>query len=128
MRAVHWQVDGARAAAGRRLPAGDACGVPPVRGRSVRHRAGNVAKPAPAAEPRHWNPAYNTDPIQRACAELPEGWEMQLCMENGAGWIDLYDPAGEKFEADIDADKFDWKIHEAIDIAIEADRAGGKPC
>ncbi|KUZ78260.1 hypothetical protein [Burkholderia ubonensis] len=88
----------------------------------------NVTKPAPAAEPRHWNPVYNTDPIQRACAELPEGWEMQVCMENGAGWIDLYDPAGEKFEPDIDADKFDWKIHEAIDIAIEADRAGGKPC
>ncbi|AOJ09641.1 hypothetical protein WS71_20225 [Burkholderia mayonis] len=71
--------------------------------------------------PRHWNPVYNTDPIQRACAELPEGWEINVCMERDAGGIDIYDPAGQKLDFDSDADHFDWRIHEAIDAA----RSGG---
>lgn len=74
-----------------------------------------------ARERRHWKPEYNTDPIQRACGELPEGWEIRMCMENGAGWIDIYDPAGEKLEFDSDADHFDWCIHEAIDAARAGD-------
>lgn len=85
-------------------------------------------QPEPRAEVtgerRHWNPVYNTNPVQRACAELPEGWEIQACMENGAGWVDVYDPTGEKLDFDSDADHFDWRIHEAIDFAIDAARAG----
>ncbi|MDN7913726.1 hypothetical protein [Burkholderia cepacia] len=90
-------------------------------------------KPEPRAEVtdaargvrRHWNPVYNTDPVQRACAELPEGWGVNACMELGAGWVEVYGPDGEEPDFDSDADHFDWRIHEAIDFAIDAARAGG---
>jgi hypothetical protein len=71
-----------------------------------------------AAKPQHWNPVYNTDPVQRACSELPLGWEIQACMEQGAGWVNLFKPNGDRVEFDADADCFDWKIHVAIDAAI----------
>ncbi|KVO05579.1 hypothetical protein WJ69_23045 [Burkholderia ubonensis] len=90
-------------------------------------------QPEPCAEatdaahptPRHWNPVYNTDPVQRACAELPEGWGVNACMERDAGWVEVYGPNGEEPDFESDADHFDWRIHEAIDFAIDAARAGG---
>jgi hypothetical protein len=65
----------------------------------------------------HWNPIYNTDPVQRACGELPEGWEIEITLEQGAGCVYLIDPTGERTDIDS-ADKFDWTIHEAIDAAM----------
>ncbi|AQG98557.1 hypothetical protein A9R05_06715 [Burkholderia sp. KK1] len=70
------------------------------------------------AEPRHWNPVYNTDPVNRACGELPEGWQIEIGLERGAGWVDLRSPEGKQVTFDDDADKFGWKIHKAIDAAI----------
>jgi hypothetical protein len=69
------------------------------------------------AERGHWNPVYNTDPVQRACGELPEGWEIQILLERDAGCVYLIDPNGERSDID-NADKFDWTIHEAIDAAL----------
>jgi hypothetical protein len=74
--------------------------------------------------PQHWNLVYNTDPVQRACSELPLGWEIQACMENGAGWVNLCNPRGDRIEFDCDADQFDWKIHAAIDAAIKQGSEG----
>lgn len=71
------------------------------------------------ASPQHWKESYNTDPVQRACGELPEGWELQACMELHAGWVDLYTPTGEKIHIDSQ-DTFNWTIHAAIDHALEA--------
>ncbi|ABB11147.1 hypothetical protein [Burkholderia lata] len=76
-------------------------------------------------EGRHWNPVYNTDPVQRACTELPDGWGVNACMERDAGWVEVYGPNGEEPNFESDADHFDWRIHEAIDFAIDAARAGG---
>lgn len=73
-----------------------------------------------ARERRHWKPEYNTDPVQRACAELPEGWGVNACMERDAGWVEVYGPDGEEPNFESDADHFDWQIHEAIDFAITA--------
>ncbi|MFM0218238.1 hypothetical protein [Paraburkholderia caledonica] len=69
------------------------------------------------AERGHWNPVYNTDPVQRACGELPEGWEIEILLERGAGCVYLIDPNGERCDID-NADKFDWTIQEAIDAAL----------
>lgn len=84
---------------------------------------------APTAEqaegvrvPQHWNPVYNTDPVQRACGELPEGWEIEILLENGAGCVYLIDPKGERTDFD-NADKFDWTIHDAIEAALAAPAA-----
>ncbi|WP_334034714.1 hypothetical protein [Burkholderia cepacia] len=74
---------------------------------------------------RHWNPVYNTDPVQRACTELPEGWSISACMEREAGWVDVYGPDGKEPNFEGDSDHFDWLIHQAIDFAIGAARAGG---
>ncbi|EKS9798264.1 MULTISPECIES: hypothetical protein [Burkholderia] len=79
---------------------------------------------SPATAPYHWNPVYNTDPVQRACAELPDGWGVNACMERDAGWVEVYGPDGEEPNFETDADHFDWQIHEAIDFAIEAARKG----
>ncbi|MFM0243842.1 hypothetical protein [Paraburkholderia sediminicola] len=69
------------------------------------------------AAPKHWNPVYNTDPVQRACGELPEGWEIEILLENGAGCVYLIDPRGKRTDID-NADKFDWTIHNAIEAAL----------
>lgn len=29
------------------------------------------------------------------CKDLPEGWQVLLCMERGAGWVDLLNPNGD---------------------------------
>ncbi|HIH2745011.1 TPA: hypothetical protein ACYLN4_000680 [Burkholderia lata] len=75
---------------------------------------------------RHYNPIYNTDPVQRACGELPEGWEIRISLENGAGTIDVYDPNGNNIDFESDADHFDWRIHEAVDTALEC--GSGEAC
>ncbi|WP_186214671.1 hypothetical protein [Burkholderia gladioli] len=68
---------------------------------------------------RHYNPIYNDDPVQRACGELPEGWEIRISLEKDAGTIDVYDSDGNNIDFQSDADHFDWRIHEAIDTALE---------
>ncbi|WP_208449984.1 hypothetical protein [Burkholderia ambifaria] len=73
---------------------------------------------------RHWNPIYNTDPVQRACEELPDGYEIEIMLERGAGTVDVCGPDGGRLDSDFDEDTFDWKIHAAIDAAIDAARAG----
>jgi len=58
--------------------------------------------------------------MQRACAELPFGYEMQVCLEEGAGWIDLHDPHGEKVDVTEDMDGgMTPRIIDAIECAIE---------
>ncbi|WJN74411.1 hypothetical protein [Burkholderia anthina] len=78
----------------------------------------------PRTARRHWNPVYNTDPVQRACTELPEGWSISACMEREAGWVDVYGPDGKEPNFEGDSDHFDWLIHQAIDFAIDAARTG----
>ncbi|NTZ82244.1 hypothetical protein FCJ61_04220 [Burkholderia metallica] len=94
--------------------------VESMRARLKREAAEHTA----ASAPQHWNPVYNTDPVQRACAELPDGWGVNACMERDAGWVEVYGPNGEEPDFESDASQFDWRIHEAIDFVIEAARKG----
>lgn len=68
---------------------------------------------------RHWNPIYNTDPINRACGELPEGYIVRIELEVGAGTIDVFDRNGTNIDFCGDSDGFYAQIHEAIDEAIK---------
>lgn len=55
--------------------------------------------------------------IQRACGELPEGYEVRLHMENGYGGIEWSAPDG-TVEL-IDGEGFiDSDINEAVDAAL----------
>lgn len=74
-------------------------------------------------KPQHWNPTYNTDPVQRACGELPNGWEIEIRLEKEAGSVYLIRPDGECIDFD-NCDKFDWTIHEAIDAALANQKEG----
>lgn len=60
------------------------------------------------------------------CGELPEGWVINLCMENGAAWVEAIKPTGYT----IDIDRADLslveQIGEAMRLATEAERAGGE--
>ncbi|MEO1830003.1 MAG: hypothetical protein ABGX82_14425 [Pseudomonas sp.] len=58
--------------------------------------------------------------IQRACEELPEGWTIQLELENGAGYAVLYNPEGVTVDYDDDFDGVAGQIAEATDFAIAA--------
>lgn len=83
---------------------------------------------AARAKPRHWNPAYNTDPVQRACVELPEGYEIEIRLERDAGTVDVCGPDGGRLDIDLDEDTFDWKIHAAIDAALQSHSAKEGQC
>jgi len=45
------------------------------------------------------------DVANRACKNLPDGFEIQLCMENGSAWVSLIDNAGRLRALPDQADK-----------------------
>jgi hypothetical protein len=53
----------------------------------------------------------------KVCGQLPEGWEVQLCMERGAAWVALRDTNGDFHPLPDAADK---SIEEQINDAIAA--------
>lgn len=62
---------------------------------------------------------------QRAAAELPYDWEIRICLENGAGTVELVDPDGEVTNMDVDADdRMTAEVNAAIDEALTAALAG----
>ena len=54
--------------------------------------------------------------IQRAAAELPEGFEMQICIEKDAGWIELHGN-GEMRSFSPEGETMTELIHRVIDAA-----------
>lgn len=62
---------------------------------------------------------------QRACAELPNGWEIRVCLEKDAGTVELCDPDGGSSYMDVDADdRLTAEVHAAIDAAKATQPAG----
>lgn len=68
--------------------------------------------------------------LQRAAGELPEGYEIRVEVERGAGTVRLFGPEGDGIEG-IEADTLADEINEAIDAAMEsqacANTAGSSP-
>jgi hypothetical protein len=65
--------------------------------------------------------------MQRAAAELPDDWQLRVCLERGAGWIDLYGPDGEQvkeYEDDPDA-RMTQRIGDAIEFACRVEKERG---
>lgn len=51
----------------------------------------------------------------KVCGDLPDGWEINLCMENGAAWVEAIKPSGYT----IDIDGGDLSLVEQINDALE---------
>ena len=52
------------------------------------------------------------------CRHLPEGYELRLCMENGAAWVDLRNPDGDCVELPDAADKsLEKQVNDALCVA-----------
>lgn len=61
--------------------------------------------------------------IQRAAGELPNGWEIRLCVERDAGWVELYDPDGNDIEDfATDAERLDYTVIDALEHALQGEQ------
>ena len=58
--------------------------------------------------------------IQRAAGELPEGWNIEIELENGSGSVVLVDPQGVPTYFNDMVDGMSYALTEAIDAAIAA--------
>ena len=57
---------------------------------------------------------------ERVCKELPEGYEVTIRMENGAGWVELETPTG---TLSIDCpDTLEEGVLEALERALAEDK------
>jgi hypothetical protein len=54
--------------------------------------------------------------VQRAAGELPEGWEIQICIEQGAGTVGLYHD-GDQTEFESDGETLADQVEDAIETA-----------
>ncbi len=54
------------------------------------------------------------DAVEEACGELPDGWQVIINMERGAGWVDLFDPDGDCIEVHEDETSVANLVREAV--------------
>ena len=57
--------------------------------------------------------------IEKAADELPDGYEISLCIERDAGWVDLIDPSGEHIEFPTNRESIADQILDALRYAID---------
>ena len=64
--------------------------------------------------------------VEYAAEHLPEGWKIEICVEKGAGWCDLYDPEGDfRSTPDYDSEtKLGDQVREIVGIAKVLDKEG----
>lgn len=58
------------------------------------------------------------DAIQRAAGELPDGWEIRLCVEHHAGWVELIGPDGTEDFA-TNNERLDYTVIDALEHALQ---------
>lgn len=64
--------------------------------------------------------------IQKAAGELPQGWELRLCIERYAGWVELYDEDGAQIEDfPTNSERLDYTVIDALDAAMAAQAEKG---
>jgi len=72
------------------------------------------------------------DMANTVCRDIPDGYEVQLCMENGAGYVTLTTKDGQYASLPDSADKgLEEQINDALEVAKEharrlAGEGGGK--
>jgi hypothetical protein len=58
--------------------------------------------------------------VNHVCQYIPKGWELRLCMENGAAWVSLIDEDGYEMELPDSADKtLEQQVNDALCVARE---------
>lgn len=61
------------------------------------------------------------DAIQRAAGDLPEGWEIRLCVEHHAGWVELIGPDGSEDFA-TNNERLDYTVIDALEHALQGEQ------
>lgn len=61
------------------------------------------------------------DAIQRAAGDLPEGWEIRLCVEHHAGWVELIGPDGTEDFA-TNNERLDYTVIDALEHALQGEQ------
>lgn len=60
------------------------------------------------------------DATNTAARHLPDGWQINLSIERGAGWVDLFDEDGDQVEFDTSPDNdLGQQIDDAVDHALK---------
>jgi hypothetical protein len=65
------------------------------------------------------------DVMQRAAGCLPEGYELRIELERGAGWCELYRPDGSQHDQEFEGDTLAEQVNEAIDAAMAQEKSNG---
>ena len=55
---------------------------------------------------------------ERACRDLPKGWEIQIGLEQDAGWVSLCNDEGDEVDFNADHERISQAVYSAIDAAI----------
>jgi hypothetical protein len=58
--------------------------------------------------------------IELAARDLPDGWLIKIGVENGAGWVDLFDPLGRDVQFDGEAHPIASAVRAAVKAAMLA--------
>tara|TARA_R100000655_G_scaffold110133_1_gene168095 strand:- start:12631 stop:13074 length:444 start_codon:yes stop_codon:yes gene_type:complete len=73
---------------------------------------------------RKYNAELQAESVQaianKVCGDLPDGWEINLCMENGSGWVEAIKPSGYTIEIDGGDLSLVEQINEAMRQALES--------
>lgn len=60
--------------------------------------------------------------VQRACCDLPFGWEITINLEKNAGTVSLFNPDGDEEEFPSNREHLANELSDAIDAAIAAEK------
>lgn len=55
--------------------------------------------------------------VEEAAGALPDGWEIRLCVEQGAGTVELFDPDGVESDFATNHERLDFTVKDALDAA-----------
>lgn len=58
--------------------------------------------------------------VERAAAELPEGWEIRMAIELGAGIVELFDADDCQVEFATNHERLDYTVIDALEAAIKS--------
>lgn len=61
--------------------------------------------------------------VEEAAGALPNGWEIRLCIELGAGSVELFDPDGVESDFATNNERLDFTVKDALDAALSVHKA-----
>lgn len=66
-----------------------------------------------------------TEIAEKVCSELPEGWQINICMERNSGLVELIQPIGLALPLD-EEDSIQWQALNALSVAIRVEEEAGR--